>query len=124
MIEFLRALSEVIHTVPWMEIMLILAGGWLVLGLYRLHRADDNQFQIDDLFLDRRGKADLYKVIVVIMAGLAVYTILKLVDADKPVETLLLGTLGIFIGGRAFNAAFSKDEAVEVKKEEPPCTTP
>jgi len=110
-IAFLTNLRAVFAAIPWMEIMLVLAGAWLVIGLYKLHLKRSNQFELDDLFLDRNGKADLYKVIVLVMAGLSVYTVLKLLEHDKPVETLLLGVLAIFVGGRAFNAAFSKEDA-------------
>lgn len=109
MIEFLRQLKEVWDIVPWREILLALGAGWLIVGLYGMHRRKSNSFEIDDLFLDRRGKADLYKVILVVMAGLSVYAIMRLLDADKPIETILLGVLAIFVSGRAFNAAFGKD---------------
>lgn len=109
MIEFLRQARAVWDLVPWREILLALGAGWLVLGLYRMHTRKTNSFEIDDLFLDRRGKADLYKVIIVVMAGLSVYAIMRLLDADKPIETVLLGVLAIFVSGRAFSAAFGKD---------------
>lgn len=121
MIEFIRQAKEVWDLVPWREILLTLCAGWLVLGLYRMHLRDSNSFEIDDLFLDRNGKADLYKVIIVVMAGLSVYAIMRLLDADKPIETVLLGVLAIFVSGRAFNAAFGKDPVAghdePIKKE-------
>lgn len=106
MLEFLKALNEAMDVFPWRG--LALAGGliWLAIGLYRMHRGS-SKFAIDDLFLDQRERADLYKLVVVVMAALTVYTVLKLLEGNKPVETLLLGALGIFIGGRAFTAAFA-----------------
>ena len=103
MIEFLTAFNEVMALFPWRGLALVLGGLWLVIGLYRMH-SGSSKFSVDDLFLDRHERADLYKLVVVVMAGLTVYVVLKLVDGDKPVETLLLGALGIFIGGRALSA--------------------
>jgi hypothetical protein len=104
--------------VPWTELALTVAGLWLVTQLYRMHMDKENRFVLGDMIVDKRGRADLYKLILIVMAGLSIYTVLKLLEGDKPVETLLLGVLAIFVGGRSFNAAFAKDDqSVEVKSE-------
>lgn len=121
MIEFLRAVNEVMDLFPWRGLALLAGGVWLAVGLSRMN-SGKSKFSVDDLFLDRRDRADLYKLVVIIMAALTVYVVLKLVESDKPVETLLLGALGIFIGGRAISAFAGrdapKDEDVKVDKTE------
>ena len=95
--------------IPWMN--LFLASGFILLAvyLYRIHTGQ-SKFSFDDLFLDRYDRADLYKVILASMAVLSVWAVVKLLLSDKPIETLLLGVLGIFVGGRAVSAFSSRTD--------------
>lgn len=120
MIEFLKALNAVMDIFPWRGLALTMGFGWLGVALYRMHRGKST-FSLEHLVLDHRGRADLYKLVVVVMAALTVYTVLKLLELKQSVETLLLGALGIFVGGRFVTAAFGpKDEPKvdEIKPEE------
>jgi hypothetical protein len=121
-VSILTTFKEVWNEVPWVEVGLAVAGLWLMTQLYRMHRDEENRFLLSDMVMSPKGRADLYKLIVIVMAGLSVFTVLKLLEAEKPVETLLLGVLGIFVGGRAFTAAFGKEDAPppadEIKPEE------
>jgi hypothetical protein len=114
-------IREVFADVPWSELGLTVAGVWLMTQLYRMHVDKESRFLLSDMVVDKRGRADLYKLVVIVMAALSVFTILRLLEREQAVETILLGTLGIFVGGRAFNAAFAKPENVvgdEIKSEE------
>jgi sulfite exporter TauE/SafE len=105
--EVLSAIAALIYGFSWTNIAAMCGFVYLAFLLYRMH-AGSSKFSVDDLFLDRRGRADLYKVVVIVMAALTVYTVLKLLDKDAPVETLLLGALGIFVGGRFLTAYMAK----------------
>jgi hypothetical protein len=108
--EFLRALSALIWGFPWLNAFLILGLVYLVFLIYRMHTGASN-FKLDDLFLnDSTRRADLQKIVVAAMAGLSVWVIIHLVNSDKPVETILLGVLGIFVAGRAVTAVFAQEK--------------
>ncbi len=99
--ETLQAILSALGMIPWRAIMLFACAAWLVVGLFSLHRKDTCGFEFEDLFLNDKCKADSYKLILIVMAVLSVYSVLYLLEHDKPVETLLLGVLAIFVGGRA-----------------------
>jgi hypothetical protein len=77
--------------------------------LYRLHHNPDNNFDLGDVILNEQTRrADPSKITVLAFAVLSIWTVVTLVQRDKPVETLLLGVLGVFVGARVLNNIFGK----------------
>lgn len=106
--RFIAALA-LFERIPWMMLFLVAGGFFVAFMTYRYHRGADNKFNVWDMIC-WQGKADLYKSIVLVMAALTVWTIVYLVMHDKPVETLLLGALGIFVAGRLGYALSDKGQ--------------
>lgn len=91
--------ATLIEKVDWSLVTivsLLCYGGYM---LYRWNSGEANYNVIDIITTD--GKADLYKHLIVFFAGVAAWAIIKAVLAKMPVETLLLGVLGIFVGNVA-----------------------
>jgi hypothetical protein len=79
------------------EIVLALMGVAAIALVIVIHRSAQNTFDIADAFIGPDGKASLDKLILAGMAGLAGWCVVKQANAGQPVETLLLGVLGIFV---------------------------
>jgi hypothetical protein len=104
--DHFNTVLAVFERIPWMKLSLVAAGLFFAFMTYRYHK-QQNRFNVWDM-ISWEGRADLYKVIVLVMAALTVWTVVWLVLKDKPVETLLLGALGIFVGGRAIYSITDK----------------
>jgi hypothetical protein len=74
--------------------MLLCFGAYM---LYRWNSGDGNNYNVMDV-VTTEGKADLYKHLIVFFGGLSAWVIIKTTLAKQPVETMLLGVLGIFVG--------------------------
>lgn len=100
----LSAIAALIWGVSWTDVFLMVALGFVLYLFYRLHRKRQYQFSLDDLFVsEATGKADVSKVVIIIMAGLSVWVVVTLVNKDKDVDFLLSTILGIFVAGRTAN---------------------
>lgn len=97
--------------------LFVIAGfALLAVYLWRMHVSKTSKFDGEDLFLnDKTRRADLYKLVVAVMAGLAVWTIVTLVNRDKTAEvvTLLPIVLAIFVAGRAVQSRFGAPDPPE-----------
>lgn len=88
-----------VHFPPWFSwsnVLLALFVLYVVICLWRWHRDKNDPFDARDFFRDN-GLASQPKLIVFGMAVLAAWVVVKKTLADKDVETLLLGVLGIFV---------------------------
>lgn len=93
----------------------ILAGmiGVGVVSVWLMNRKDGNGYNVIDMLLGPDGKASLDKHILLGMALLAGWCVVKQAVAKQPVETLLLGVLTVFVvqrGVRDGIAAFTKGD--------------
>jgi uncharacterized membrane protein YbjE (DUF340 family) len=101
-------LSYFVSAFTWGNIFLTLAFIFAIYLLYRLNK-DDARFDIADLFIDQgTQKASGSQIIVLSMAILSGWVVVTLTNRDKPVETILLGVLGIFVAGKALTAIWGK----------------
>jgi hypothetical protein len=96
-----------LENIPWLIIILSFVFIYLAVSLYLFHRNPSNNYNLWDMLMFD-GKADLYKHVVVAMTILTCWVVVWLTLQDKSVETLLLGALGIFIGGRLVNSVTDK----------------
>ncbi len=105
---FISTLSYFVSAFSWSNIFLTVAFIFAIYLLYRLNRTDA-RFDITDLFIDQStGKASGNQLIVLAMAVLSGWVVVTLTSRDKPVETILLGVLGIFVVGKAVTSIFGK----------------
>lgn len=102
MLEYAIALKALVAVVPWLSLLLATVAVTAVVGLWRFHRSEGNLYDLWDLLMEH-GKADLSKHLVLAFAILSIWVIVRLTIDGKPVETLLLGCLGIFVVGRVVN---------------------
>jgi hypothetical protein len=105
----LAQIAALIWGIKWLNVALI-AGicyfGWLV---YKFHTRSDNCFDVLDLLVnDQTRKADFSKISIIVFAALSVWTVVTLVQRDKPVTDLLLGVLGVFVVGRVASNIWGK----------------
>ena len=104
----ISTLSYFVSAFSWSNIFLTVALIFAVYLLYRLNRTDA-RFDITDLFIDQTtGKASGSQLIVLSMAVLSGWVVVTLTSRDKPVETILLGVLGIFVAGKALTSIWGK----------------
>ena len=91
--------GAIFNAVPWFTLFMVVFVLVMVIGLLRFHRRDDNRYDLWDMVMSG-GKADLNKHVVAAFAVVTLWVIVYMVQKDKPVETLLLGALGIFVAQR------------------------
>jgi flagellar biogenesis protein FliO len=104
----ISTLSYFVSAFTWSNMFLTLAFIFAIYLLYRLNK-DDARFDIADLFIDQgTQKASGSQIIVLSMAILSGWVVVTLTSRDKPVETILLGVLGIFVAGRTITSVFGK----------------
>ncbi len=104
----ISTLSYLVSAFSWSNIFLTVAFIFAIYLLYRLNRTDA-RFDITDLFIDQStGKASGSQLIVLAMAVLSGWVVVTLTSRDKPVETILLGVLGIFVAGKALTSIWGK----------------
>ena len=120
--DFLRALASIIWSITWTDIIGIALVVTLVPLLWHVQRDPNNNFDISDLFLgDITRRADIYKVIISVMAALGVWVIVKLINAERynEVVTLLPIVLGVFVAGRAAGTIWgrSAEPPPEVRRD-------
>ena len=97
---FFAVLGFLIGSLSWSQALLIGLAVYSAVLLVRLHRAD-NSFDLRDLLLDHRtGRASVDNFVLLLMAGLAAWTVVDQANRDRNPETLLLGVLGIFVVAR------------------------
>lgn len=82
--------------------------------LWRVQKNQDNEYDVTDILLDpNTRKASLDKHVLLLMALVSAWSIIVLLLRDKPIETLLLGVLGVFVvqrGVRDGIEAFTKSK--------------
>ena len=108
--QLIQALLVIIYGITWTNVFLTVAFGFLVVLLWRLNNGT-SRFGVDDLFLNEvTRRADIYKLIIAVMAGLSVWLIIKLVSIEKidAVVTLMPIILGIFVLGRTAGSIWGK----------------
>ena len=97
---FFAVLGFLIGSMTWTHALLIAFALYAAFVLHALHR-DDNNFDLRDLLLDHRtGRASVDNFVLLLMAGLAAWTVVDQANRDRNPETLLLGVLGIFVVAR------------------------
>jgi hypothetical protein len=104
--KFVAGVKFFFSEIPWMQVALVALGIYVAYLIFKFHRNEGNTYNVWDMVMSE-GKADLYKHVVVVMAVLTCWTVVWLALRDKPVETLLLGGLGIFVGSRLVNSVAS-----------------
>jgi len=98
--SFFSVLGFLIGQMTWTHALLIAFAGYAAFVLHALHHAD-NAFDLRDLLLDHRtGRASVDNFVLLLMAGLAAWTVVDQANRDRNPETLLLGVLGIFVVAR------------------------
>lgn len=95
-----------IEKVNW-RIVAFMCGGLVLVWVMYQWNAGDTAYDVKDLLMTD-GKANLEKHIIAGFALLSIWVVVQQALANKPVETLLLGVLGIFVAkGAAENVAAS-----------------
>ena len=95
----------------WTNIALVLCGAWALVVLTRWHLDTKNQFDLRDLLADHNSnRASLDKLILAAFAALSIWVVVSWTIDGKNVETLLLGTLGIFVAKRAVDNFNQRDK--------------
>lgn len=106
--KFISTLSYFVSAFSWGNIFLTLAFVFAIYLLYRLNK-QDARFDVADLLIDQQTqKASGSQIIVLSMAVLSGWVVVTLTQHDKPVETILLGVLGIFVAGKALTSIWGK----------------
>ncbi len=109
--EFLRAVMALMYGISWVNVALIIAFIVVIRIIWKLEKDPNNRFDVVDLFLDQRtNKASSSAIIVMVMAGMSVWAVVTLIQRDKPVETILLGVLGIFVAGKAVTSVWGQPQ--------------
>jgi hypothetical protein len=87
-------LGAVQPNVAWLVLIVL-----VILYLVRRINSDkSHSYDIADILIDTvTGKASLDKHVLLLMALLSAWAVVVLVVKGQPVETLLLGVLGIFV---------------------------
>lgn len=114
LIEF----REIMLLIPWTSLFFCIAIAFMVSLIIRWHLAPSSKQKYDfsDLFKDdTTKKASLGNLVIIFFAVLSGWTVVELVRRDKPVETLLLGILAVFIANglvkRGINAYTATSES-------------
>lgn len=78
----------------WLALILVFFG----VLIWRVQKDPEQPYDIVDILLDPvTRKASLDKHVLLLMTMLSAWVVVVLTLKDKPVETLLLGVLGIFV---------------------------
>lgn len=91
---------EVMLLVPWPSLIFCVVLAFLTSMIIRWHLmpANKQRYDFSDLLKDEvTKKASLPNLVLIFFAGLSGWVVVELVRRDKPVDTLLLGVLAVFV---------------------------
>lgn len=110
---FLLAVGVVIHFGPqlekisWSLVSILCIAAAIVYMLYHWNAQPDNKstYSVQDLFMTD-GKADIWKHMIIVMAGVSVWTIVQKVVTDPKgdITALLTIVLGVFVSKEILGA--------------------
>lgn len=88
-----------LQKVNWRLVAFLAMGVFLTWLMYEWNSKKPNYNAIDLLMTN--NQVDLSKHVIAAFALLSIWVVVQQALSNKPVETLLLGVLGIFVGGKA-----------------------
>ena len=99
--SFFAVLGWLVGQLTWINAAAIMGLIYIIFLLSRLHSDPDSPYDIRDTLMDQQtGKASVDAHVLVFMAVLSAWVIVSMVLDGKPVDTILLSVLGIFVVGR------------------------
>ena len=115
--DVLRAVGALIWGISWTDVLLATGFVCLVTLLWRLNRATgpDHPFSTDDIFLDDvTHKASLNKLVIAVMAGLAVWIVVTMAQHEQwaLITELVPIILGVFVIGKSFDRWAGRDQMI------------
>lgn len=97
---WLLEFMETLRIIPWVSVFMLVTFAFLVTLMIRWHLmpTSKQRYDFSDLFKDEiTRRASLGNLIIIFFAVLSGWVVVQLVQRDKPVETLLLGVLAVFV---------------------------